>query len=145
MFDDELVVGGYWSAYYYAGAIYGTEIIRGLDVFNLLPSEHLSENEIAAAALADQGGVFNPQQQFAVTWPAEPVVALAYLDQRQRAGVLDAQGRQQWDDALERAGRSLAAGESDPALGRELEQLAAASAGTDGLAGVVQGIAGRLR
>jgi hypothetical protein len=78
---EDLVVGGYWSAYWYKGRIYGTEIVRGLDVLALLPSEHLTANEIAAAALADQGALFNPQQQFRVTWPAEPVVARAYLDQ----------------------------------------------------------------
>ena len=58
--------GGYWSTYYYRGRIYGTEIARGLDVFALKPSANLSANEIAAAALADQGGRFNPQQQYPV-------------------------------------------------------------------------------
>ena len=49
----------------------------------------LSANEIAAAALADQGGPFNPQQQYPVRWPAEPVVARAYMDQLRRGGLLD--------------------------------------------------------
>jgi uncharacterized protein (DUF305 family) len=79
--DTDLVTGGYWSTYWYQGRIYGTEIIRGIDVFALTPSEHLSANEIAAAELANQGGLFNPQQQFPVTWPSEPTVSLAYLDQ----------------------------------------------------------------
>ena len=79
--DTDLVTGGYWSTYWYQGRIYGTEIIRGIDVFALTPSEHLSANEIAAAEMANQGGLFNPQQQFPVTWPAEPTVSLAYLDQ----------------------------------------------------------------
>ncbi|VAV89619.1 putative secreted protein, partial [hydrothermal vent metagenome] len=83
--EKRLVVGGYWSTYWYNGKIYGSEIVRGLDVMALAPSAYLSENEIAAAALADQGGVFNPQQQFRVTWPAEPVVARAYIDQLQRS------------------------------------------------------------
>jgi len=43
---DKLVLGGYWSTYWYNGKIYGTEIARGLDVFSLTPSEHLTENEI---------------------------------------------------------------------------------------------------
>jgi uncharacterized protein (DUF305 family) len=85
---EHLTLGGYWSVYWYQGHIYGTEIYRGLDVFKLLPSEFLSANEIAAAELADQGALFNPQQQFRVHWPAEPVVALAYLDQLQRDQVL---------------------------------------------------------
>ncbi len=83
--DTDLVTGGYWSTYWYRGRIYGTEIIRGIDVFALSPSEHLSANEIAAAEMANQGGLFNPQQQFPVTWPSEPTVSLAYLDQWLRA------------------------------------------------------------
>ena len=79
--DTDLVTGGYWSTYWYRGRIYGTEIIRGIDVFALTPSEHLSANEIAAAEMANQGGLFNPQRQFPVTWPSEPTVSLAYLDQ----------------------------------------------------------------
>ena len=50
-------------------------------MFALTPSEHLSANEIAAAEMANQGGLFNPQRQFPVTWPSEPTVSLAYLDQ----------------------------------------------------------------
>ena len=46
----ELVLGGYWSAYWYNGRIYGSEIARGLDIFQLLPSEFLSQNEIDAAS-----------------------------------------------------------------------------------------------
>ncbi|HKX54983.1 MAG TPA: hypothetical protein VJN01_02730, partial [Xanthomonadales bacterium] len=61
---EHLTLGGYWSVYWYQGHIYGTEIYRGLDVFKLLPSEFLSANEIAAAELANQGALFNPQQQF---------------------------------------------------------------------------------
>jgi hypothetical protein len=85
-----MVIGGYWSTYWYNGKIYGTEIIRGLDVMALEPSEFLSENEIAAAQQANMGDVFNPQQQFPVTWPSTPIVALAYLDQLQRANALEA-------------------------------------------------------
>jgi len=83
--EEELITGGYWSAYYYEGAIYGTEITRGLDILKLIPSEYLSENEIAAAELAypliGPRRIFNPQQQVPMTWPARPVVARAYIDQ----------------------------------------------------------------
>ncbi len=103
--EEVLVLGGYWSTYWYKGYIYGTEIARGLDVFALEPSEFLSENEIAAAALADQGAVFNPQQQFPVNWPAEPVVARAYIDQLNRAKLLD-------DAAIKRLNSALTAAES---------------------------------
>ena len=81
---ENLVFGGYWSTYWYNGRIYGTETMRGLDVLALEPSEYLTANEIAAANVANYDGVFNPQQQFPVSWPAEPVVALAYVDQLTR-------------------------------------------------------------
>ena len=83
-----LVAAGYWSAYWYQGYIYGTEIVRGLDMLALEPSEYLTVNEIAAAKVADYGGAFNPQQQFPVSWPVEPVVARAYLDQLERSNAL---------------------------------------------------------
>src|SRR5690606_24781410 len=82
--EKELILGGYWSAYWHAGLVYGTEISRGLDVFALTPSELLSENEIAAASLVARDAVVNPQQQRRQVWPAEPVVARAYVDQRVR-------------------------------------------------------------
>lgn len=73
--EEQLVTGGYWSVYYYEGYIYATEIVRGLDVFKLIPSEYISEDEIAAAAAAypAQGykRVFNPQQQVPMAWPRE--------------------------------------------------------------------------
>ena len=91
--DDELITGGYWSVYYYEGTIYGTEITRGLDVFKLLPSEFLSENEIIAAELAypkiGSKRLFNPQQQIPMAWPASPAVALSYVDQLERMGEID--------------------------------------------------------
>jgi uncharacterized protein (DUF305 family) len=70
--DDILMLGGYWSAYYYNGYIYGTEITRGLDVFKLTPSQYISELEIDQASEAFPlfgPGVFNPQQQIPMTWP----------------------------------------------------------------------------
>ena len=76
----ELVLGGHWSAYWYNGLIYGSEIIRGLDVFALTPSEHLSQNEIDAAKLVRMDH-FNPQSQTKLTWPASFTVARAYVDQ----------------------------------------------------------------
>lgn len=80
---DELVLGGFWSAYWYNGLIYGSEIARGLDVFRLTPSEHLSRNEIEAARLV-RWDRFNPQTQPEIVWPADIVVARAYLDQIRR-------------------------------------------------------------
>ncbi len=87
---EKLITGGFWSAYYYDGRIYGSEITRGLDVLALEPSEFLTSNEISAARLAVGDAVFNPQQQFAMTWPDAPVVAAAYVDQLSRSGTLEA-------------------------------------------------------
>ena len=68
---DILITGGYWSAYFYEGYIYGTEITRGLDVFKLTPSEFLSSKEIKEAAKAMPASgerIFNPQQQVPMSW-----------------------------------------------------------------------------
>ncbi|MEL7738024.1 DUF305 domain-containing protein [Citromicrobium bathyomarinum] len=73
---EQLITGGYWSAYWYNGRIYATEIARGLDVFALEPSEFLTAEEIAAAEAAQYpGDVFNPQTQTQVTWPADVLAA----------------------------------------------------------------------
>jgi len=102
---EDLTMGGYWSVYWFNGLIYGSEIARGLDVLRPLPSELLSEAEIKAAGLAEYGGVFNPQQQFPVTWPAEPAVARALLHQFQREGRLDQRTEKALSDWLDRAER----------------------------------------
>ncbi len=123
---EELVLAGYWSSYWYDGRIYATEIQRGLDVFELAPSAFLSENEIAAATLADQGDVFNPQQQFPVTWPAEPVVARAYVDQLRRGSAVPAAQLEDTSAALDAAAARLDANAKDRALAQRLEALSRA-------------------
>ena len=153
---EELVSGGYWSTYWFGNRIYGTEIARGLDVLALTPSDHLSEHEIAAAALAEQD-VFNPQQQFTVTWPAEPAVARAYVGQLKDSGSLDARIETDLDEALADAESLLSAGGADAGLASRLEALAAALDGPGaaadaiaarrmaGLGETLAGIAERLR
>jgi len=84
-----LVSGGYWSSYYYNGFIYGAEIARGIDIFRLLPSQFLSQNELDAAALV-RWNEFNSQNQPKVSWPASTVVARAYLDQLRRGTAISA-------------------------------------------------------
>ncbi len=74
---------GYWSAYWYNGYIVGSEILRGLDLLELKPSDQLSKNEIEAAKLVKLD-VFNPQTQPRLVWPASFVVSRAYLDQLER-------------------------------------------------------------
>ncbi|MGH7653394.1 MAG: LVIVD repeat-containing protein, partial [Gemmatimonadaceae bacterium] len=62
-------IGGSWGAYYWNGMIYSSELDRGFDVYELLPSDQLSANEIAAAKLVQMTD-YNPQSQPHVTWPA---------------------------------------------------------------------------
>jgi hypothetical protein len=80
---DSLVLGGVWSAYWYNGHVYGSEIGRGLDVYALTPSNHLTENELEAARLAVVDRL-NVQTQRKIVWPASAVVAYALLDQLAR-------------------------------------------------------------
>jgi hypothetical protein len=119
------VLGGYWSAYWYNGRIYGTEIARGLDVLELKSSQHLTENEIAAASLADQGAMFNPQQQYPVTWPDHPVVALAYIDQLARAQALSPSTVADLTALLAQAKSRVDARKRDRSMAARMEALAA--------------------
>ncbi|MEM7000291.1 MAG: DUF305 domain-containing protein, partial [Pseudomonadota bacterium] len=121
---EHLVVGGYWSTYYYNGLIYGTEILRGLDVFELLPSEYLSEAEIAAAALANDDDVFNPQQQLVLDWPAAPVVAQAYADQLLRADDAKASVGKAVQELMKQASVALESGRSHRTLARRVKAVA---------------------
>jgi hypothetical protein len=84
-----LVLGGDWSAYWYNGYIYGSEIARGLDVFELTPSKFLTQNEIDAAKTV-QVTELNVQNQQKIEWAAKLVVAKAYLDQLSRSQALAA-------------------------------------------------------
>jgi uncharacterized protein (DUF305 family) len=144
-------MGGFWSVYWYNGRIYGSEIARGLDVLALQPSEYLSENEIAAAMMADQGGTVNPQQQFPVTWPAHPVVARAYLDQLARTDAMPAATRSQISAALDQAMTAMDGGGSDAAAAGRLRALADAirvsgpsARSLTGLKETLTGIAARI-
>jgi hypothetical protein len=82
-----LVLGGDWSAYWYNGYIYGSEIARGLDVFEMTPTKFLTQNEIDAAKTV-QVSELNVQDQQKLDWPATLVVAKAYVDQLERSQAL---------------------------------------------------------
>ena len=73
-------IGGSWGAYYWNGLVYSSELARGLDILELLPTDKLSANELAAAKLIhlDQ---YNPQSQPKIVWPAAFPVVRSYLDQ----------------------------------------------------------------
>jgi hypothetical protein len=97
-----LVLGGDWSAYWYNGYIYGSEIARGLDVFKLVPSKFLTQNEIDAANLV-QFAELNVQSQQKITWPSRLIVARAYLDQLGRSQALPAKRIAALNKAIARA------------------------------------------
>jgi hypothetical protein len=84
-----LVLAGDWSAYWYNGYIYGSEIARGLDVFELTPTKFLTQNEIDAAK-AVRVTELNVQNQQKTEWPAQLVVAKAYVDQLSRSQAVPA-------------------------------------------------------
>ena len=100
----KLITAGYWSTYWYNGYIYGSEIARGVDIFRLKPSEHLSQNEIDAANLV-RFNEFNAQHQPKMTWPAHVSVARAYLDQLNRGKALARDRANAVESALDRAER----------------------------------------
>ncbi len=89
MDSTKLVDAGSWSAYWYNGSIYSSEIARGLDVFELQPSQFISQNEIDAAKSVHLT-YFNTQDQPKLSWPATFALAGAYLDQLERSGGLAA-------------------------------------------------------
>ncbi|MFK7863342.1 MAG: DUF305 domain-containing protein [Pseudohongiellaceae bacterium] len=122
--EEELILGGYWSAYWFDGLIYGTEIARGLDVFALAPSDFITENEIAAASLRSAGNVVNAQQQARHVWPAEPVVARAYMDQLVRSEVIAQDQIMELTTALDRAEELLKGDDNDRRAARDLASIA---------------------
>jgi hypothetical protein len=84
-----LVLGGSWSAYWYNGVIVSSEIVRGLDIYELQPSALLTQNEIDAAKTAHLD-YLNVQGQQKYVWPASFALARAYTDQLERSGGLNA-------------------------------------------------------
>jgi hypothetical protein len=151
-----LVLGGYWSAYWYNGHIYGSEIARGIDIFVLKPSQYLSQNEIDAAALVRLDEL-NVQGQRKNTWPGVPVVARAYLDQLNRSRAIPAARARAVRSALDRARKARNSDKDGATIVRELDAIAAqldrdagAASGIDArrlssLAETIRGCAANLR
>jgi hypothetical protein len=121
MDSTKLEGAGSWSAYWYNGHIVSSEIARGLDVLDLVPSAQLSQNEIDAAKLVrfDQ---LNVQNQPRLVWPASFVVARAYLDQLGRSAGLAAERVATARTSLARAERLAGAGRRN-ALSRLAQSL----------------------
>ena len=151
-----LMMGGYWSTYWYNGAIYGSEIMRGLDVFRLVPTEHLSRNEIDAAAEVRLEAL-NVQLQKKIVWPPTILAARAYLDQLARTRAIGPERRSEvtsviagFDRAGSRRDRAAALLARADTLVTALEQDARNAASRDGarlrsLAEIVRSRADRLR
>ena len=83
-------MGGQWSTYWYNGYIYGSEITRGVDVLRLVPNKFITQNEIDASNQVHFDEL-NVQNQPKITWPANFVVARAYIDQLTRSSALGAE------------------------------------------------------
>ena len=77
--------GGSWSIYWYNGVMVSSEIGRGLDIFELLPSAFITQNELDAAKSVHQDYA-NVQGQQKLVWPATFSLSRAYLDQLARDG-----------------------------------------------------------
>jgi hypothetical protein len=134
--------GGSWSVYWYNGVMVSSEIARGLDIFELTPSAHLTQNEIDAAKSV-RLEYLNAQGQPLFEWPATFALARAYVDQLERSRGLTT-------DRIAAVRSSLAAAEraSGGARGRALTALALeidgnASSSSD--AGKVRMLAGAVR
>ena len=100
-----LVLGGEWSAYWYNGSIYGSEISRGLDVFQLTPTKYLTQNEIDAAKSVHVAEL-NVQNQQKIDWSSQLVVAKAYLDQLARSEALPSDRISSIEKAIHNAEKS---------------------------------------
>lgn len=155
--EKELILGGYWSAYWYGGRVFGTEIARGLDVLSLSPSDYLSANEIAAASYQMPGVVVNAQQQKRHEWPVEPAVALSYVDQLSRSELLAAEQEAEMREILGNVSNLLMSNTKDPLGAVRLDGIASnlrgEGAGFTGLsakrfeelAASIEGLAERIR
>jgi hypothetical protein len=122
-----LVLGGDWSAYWYNGHIYASEIARGLDVFELTPTEHLTQNEIDAAK-AIRMTEFNVQNQERIEWPRTLVVAKAYVDQLERSKALPA-------DQIANLRQSIQKAEGSKLSGKDRDKLKAMAPALETAAG----------
>ena len=152
-----LIVGGYWSTYWYNGNLYGSEISRGMDIFKLLPTNLLSQNEIDAATQW-RTTEFNAQNQPLVKFEPTSAVAKSYLDQLNRSKSISAERAKAVSDSLARVdelrtGKERNAASALEGLDAVAAQLAAdakAATGRDAmrlqaLADTLKGRTARLR
>jgi hypothetical protein len=132
-----LVLGGDWSAYWYNGHIYASEIARGLDIFELTPTKNLTQNEIDAAK-AVRVTELNVQNQEKIEWPRQLVVAKAYVDQLERSQALPADQVASLREAIQKA-------ESSRLNRTELEKLKSFAPSLEKSAGLTKSVANSAR
>ena len=134
--------GGSWSVYWYNGVMVSSEISRGLDIFELVPSAHISQNEIDAAKSV-RLEYLNAQGQPQYEWPATFALARAYVDQLERSRGLGSDRIAAVRSSLASAERASggARGQSLTTLAQELDGEASRS----GDSGKVRMLAGAVR
>jgi hypothetical protein len=137
IYPNMLALGGSWSAYWYNGHIYSSEIARGLDIFELTPTQNLTQNEIDAAK-AVRVAALNVQNQEKIEWPRQLVVAKAYVDQLERSQALPAGRIAALRQAIQRA-------ESSQPNRRELGKLTSLAPSLEKSAGLTKSAADSAR
>jgi hypothetical protein len=152
-----LIIGGYWSTYWYNGNLYGSEISRGMDIFKLVPTQYLSQNEIDAA-VQWRATEFNAQNQPLVRYEPTTAVAKSYLDQLNRTKGISAERAKAVTDNLSKVDELRTGKERDAAarldaltaVANQLEADAKTKSGIDAkrtaaLAETLKGRVARLR
>ena len=79
----QMRMGGSWSVYWYNGSIVSSEIARGMDVADLIPSQFVTQNEIDAAKTV-RWSHLNAQGQPKMEWPPSFALARSFVDQLER-------------------------------------------------------------
>ena len=108
--------------------LFRSEIVRGMDVFALQPSDHLSQNEIDAAMLV-MVDELNPQNQMQYSFPMHPTVAKAYIDQLVRAGEIAADRQQMLHDMVDEGNIQMASRVAQRLERQSLQNLSENNAG----------------
>ncbi len=124
-----LVLAGSWSAYWYNGHIYSSEIARGLDIFELTPTKNLTQNEIDAAKTV-RVSELNVQNQQKIDWPRKLVVAKAYIDQLERSQAMSADQITSLRQAIQKAETEKKAGKLKD-FGKSIEKDAMTAKNSD--------------
>jgi hypothetical protein len=119
----QMRMGGSWSVYWYNGAIVSSEIARGMDVADMVPTQYVSQNEIDAAKTV-RWTELNAQGQPKIEWPPSFALARAFVDQLERNKCLSA-------PRIAAVRQSLASAERAPAAQRS-QQLRALSSAIEG-------------